>query len=234
MTAAQGPPLASVSMNAAGDHKWVVFDLGETLVDESRNWARWAEYLGVPVLTFFAVFGAVVAAGRPHTDVFSYFRPGFSLPEEVQRKAAAGLPWGFDEQDLYDDAIPALAELRAAGLQLAVMANQPLEAMPFLRTLPVDRVAISAEWQLEKPMAAFFERICSELDARPSDVAYVGDRLDNDVLPALGAGMTAVHLRRGPWGYLQRDVADGSAGIRLDNLSGLLDSLRRCGFVNHS
>jgi hypothetical protein len=41
---------------------------------------------------------------------------------------------------------PALQELRGAGYRLAVMANQPVEAMAFLQTLPVDRVATSAGW----------------------------------------------------------------------------------------
>jgi FMN phosphatase YigB (HAD superfamily) len=34
-------------------------------------------------------------------------------------------------------------------------------------------------------------------------VAYVGDLVHNDVVPAPAAGMVAVHVRRGPWGYLQ-------------------------------
>ena len=40
--------------------------------------------------------------------------------------------------------------------------------------------------------------------ADPANLAYVGDRIDNDVLPALAAGMRAVWLRRGPWGRIQR------------------------------
>jgi len=56
--------------------RWVVFDLGETLVDETENWGGWADYLAVPRLTFFAALGAVIAARRPHTDVFELFRPG--------------------------------------------------------------------------------------------------------------------------------------------------------------
>jgi FMN phosphatase YigB (HAD superfamily) len=31
---------------------------------------------------------------------------------------------------------------------------------------------------------------------RPDKIAYVGDRVDNGILPALAAGMTAVHIRR--------------------------------------
>lgn len=212
--------------------RWVVFDLGETLVSERRNWARWAEYLGVSELTFFAALGAAIAAGRPHTDAFSLFRPGFSLRDEVPRKAAAGLAWGFDQSDLHDDALPALTALRQAGAGVAVMANQPLEALPFLHTLPVDAVATSAEWGVAKPARAFFERVCGTLGAQPSAIAYVGDRLDNDIVPALSIGMTAVHLRRGPWGVHQAELPEARAAhLRLDSLRTLATDLERIGFL---
>ena len=44
--------------------RWVVLDVGETLIDESRIWAIWADVLGIPRLTFMAVLGAAVAARR--------------------------------------------------------------------------------------------------------------------------------------------------------------------------
>ncbi|MFF5204902.1 hypothetical protein [Streptosporangium sp. NPDC000396] len=37
----------------------VVFDVGECLVDETREYGTWADWLGVPRHTFSAVFGAV-------------------------------------------------------------------------------------------------------------------------------------------------------------------------------
>jgi hypothetical protein len=40
----------------------VVFDVGETLVDETREYGNWADWLGVPRHTFSAVFGAVIAS----------------------------------------------------------------------------------------------------------------------------------------------------------------------------
>lgn len=200
-------------------HRWVVFDLGETLVDETENWGRWADYLAVPRLTFFAAFGAVIAARRPHTDAFELFRPGFRLEDEAPAKAAAGLPWGFGRDDLYPDALPALRNLRAAGYRLAVMANQPVEAMGFLQTLPVDQVATSAGWGVAKPDPAFFARVASEVGAAPEHVAYVGDRVDNDVLPAREAGMLAVHLRRGPWGVIHAGWPEAAqAHLRLRTL----------------
>ncbi len=212
----------------------MVFDLGETLVSETRNWGRWARYLGVPELTFFAMLGAVIATGRPHTDAFSYFRPDFDLAAEVPLKAAAGLGWRLDAEDLYEDALTALTALRKEGLRLAVMANQPLEAAPFLSVLPVDVTGTSAEWGLSKPDARFFARVCSELGVPPVDVAYVGDRIDNDVLPARAFGMTAIHLRRGPWGLVQAEWPQAEqAHLRVNSLLDLSEGLRNLGFHEH-
>ena len=207
---------------------WVVLDLGETLVDESRSWGRWADYLGVPHLTFMAVLGALIAEQRDHREAFEHFRPGFDLAAERVRKHDAGLGWEVESEDLYPDALATLAELRRRGYRLAVMANQPLEAVPLMQSLPVDRVATSAEWGLWKPDPAFFTRVCEEVGAAPERIAYVGDRVDNDVLPAKTAGMLAVHLRRGPWGYLHACWPEAAeADLRLDELAELPDSLER-------
>lgn len=39
----------------------VFFAVGETIVDETREYGTWADWLGVPRHTFSAVFGAVIA-----------------------------------------------------------------------------------------------------------------------------------------------------------------------------
>src|SRR2546430_1464182 len=54
----------------------VFFDIGETLVDETRPWGLWADWLGVPHLTFFAALGAVIARREHHRRVFDLVRPG--------------------------------------------------------------------------------------------------------------------------------------------------------------
>src|SRR5205809_1149992 len=71
----------------------------------------------------------------------------------------------------------------------------------------------SGRWGIEKPAAEFFERIAALTALAPAEIAYVGDRVDNDVEPALAAGMTAVHVRRGPWGYLH-DAPPAAIHIR--------------------
>jgi HAD superfamily hydrolase (TIGR01509 family) len=215
-------------MTAVPRVDWVVLDLGETLLDETRVWTSWADHLGVPRLTFLAVLGAVIAERRHHLDVFSYFVEGFDLATEEPRKAAAGHDWQAGTQDLYPDALPALAELRRRGYRLAVMANQPLAVRPLLSSLPVDRVATSEEWGVSKPDPAFFERVTAELGVPAGRIAYVGDRVDNDVLPAKRAGMVAVHVRRGPWGFVHATWPEAAeADVRLDGLAALPDAMDR-------
>ena len=82
----------------------------------------------------------------------------------------------------------------------------------------VDFVGSSSRWCVEKPAMAFFERVATEAGLPFADIAYVGDRVDNDVEPALAAGMVAVHIRRGPWGHLHEPPP---AAVRIDSLDEL-------------
>ena len=56
----------------------------------------------------------------------------------------------------------------------------------------------------------------------------VGDRLDNDVIPAARAGMAGIFLRRGPWAVIQSFAqADLNIGHTISSLSELPSLLAR-------
>jgi FMN phosphatase YigB (HAD superfamily) len=131
----------------------VVFDVGETLVDEAATYARWE------------------AEGRTE-----------------------GIP--FCDQDLHADALDCLATLREGGFRLGAAGNMHTWHEDFLQD-HVDFVGSSERWGVEKPAAGFFQAIVEQAGVPAADIAYVGDRVDNDVVPALAAGMTAVRVRRG-------------------------------------
>jgi hypothetical protein len=76
----------------------VFFDVGETIVDESREYGTWADWLGVPRHTFSAVFGAVIARGLDYRETFQVFRPGFDLAAERERRAAVGQPESLERR----------------------------------------------------------------------------------------------------------------------------------------
>ena len=124
----------------------VVFDVGETLVDETRHWGEWADWMGVPRLTFFAVFGDVVAKGEHHRQVFQRLRPGFDVDQATARRKAEGWRYRFEPGDFYADALPCLAALRAGGYRIGLAGNQPEEAEAALAAVGVaaDFIASSA------------------------------------------------------------------------------------------
>jgi N-acetyl-D-muramate 6-phosphate phosphatase len=144
----------------------VVFDIGETLLDDSREFGAWADWIGVPRHTFSAVLGAVTAAGRDNAETFQYFRPGFDLAVERERREQAGVGENYDEADLYPDVRPALAALREMGLWVGIAGNQTARAGRIFRELllPADFIAMSSDWGVAKPDPAFFRRI---VDAAP-------------------------------------------------------------------
>lgn len=184
--------------------RWVCLDVGETLIDETRVWSAWADELGIPRLTFMAALGAVIARGGEHRDVFDVFAVHDWRSRMVAVESRYG---GFREDDLYPDARRSVAALEAAGYRVAVAANQPASRANQLRALGIapDVLAMSDAIGVAKPDPAFFTQALELMgDPEPGDVAYVGDRIDNDVLPAAAAGMRAIWLRRGPWGVIQR------------------------------
>ena len=191
----------------------VVFDVGETLVNEERYWRLAAEKVGVEPHVIWATLGQTIARGEEHWRVYEYL--GVERPD--------GLTY-YDRDDFYPDAIPCLTELRRRAFYLGVAGNQSHELEEWIRGqgLEVDLVASSARWGVAKPSAAFFERIVSESGFEAAEIAYVGDRVDNDVIPARDAGLLSVHVRRGPWGYLQDP---SPAHLRLDSLAELPDRL---------
>ena len=190
----------------------VFLDVGETLADETDYWGSVADRLGIPRLTFFAAAGALIARGeQAHRRIFDVFG---AEPTE-----------GEPRFTLYPDALPCLARLRAAGYVVGLAANQSEWADAALREagVDVDVVATSAGWGVSKPEPEFFAHIVEAAGRPAGEIAYVGDRVDNDVEPALAAGMVAVHIRRGPWGYLQ--PGRERAHVRIDSLDELPGAL---------
>ena len=184
--------------------KAVVFDVGETLIDETREYGTWADWLGVPRHTFSSGFGAVIALGKDYREAFEFFRPGFDLAAERKLRADAGRAETFGEGDLYPDARPAMAALWEMGVWVGVAGNQTSRSGGILRALdlPADMIATSDDWNAAKPNSSFFRAVIDAAPCAAGEIVYVGDRLDNDLKPAKDAGMRTAFIRRGPWGYI--------------------------------
>jgi HAD superfamily hydrolase (TIGR01662 family) len=194
----------------------VVFDVGETLVDEERWWRVLAERVGLQPHVLWAALGATITRGEEHDALWPIL--GIEKPDDVWQ----GM---YEYSDLYNDAVPCLRAVRESGLRVGIAGNQTeaLEAWARRVELPADVIASSASLGVRKPDLAFFRAVVELMGCEPGAVAYVGDRVDNDVLPAARAGLVAVHVRRGPWGRLQPTPPEAALGV--EDLASLPDAL---------
>ncbi|HKB19794.1 MAG TPA: HAD family hydrolase [Gaiellaceae bacterium] len=190
----------------------VVFDFGYTLVDEDRVWRQTAARLGCPESVFFAALGAVIERRGHHGDVFRLLGVN-GRPDPIP----------FEPEDFYDDAAPCIRALKEQGHAVGIAGNFSVEIEEFLgENVEADFIASSERWGVEKPSQEFFARVVSEAGCAPADISYVGDRVDNDVVPSATAGMAAHFLVRGPWAFIQKDWPEADrASVRLNDLASL-------------
>ena len=120
---------------------------------------------------------------------------------------------------------PALARLRAEGLWVGIAGNQTVRAGGILRALglPADMIATSDDWGVTKPDPGFFRKMIEESPVGPGETLYVGDRLDNDIIPAARLGLRTALINRGPWAVIWRDdpAASQVPTFRIDSLAEL-------------
>lgn len=203
--------------------RWVVFDVGETLVNENRLWATIADQCGVPVATVCGVLGGLIERGEGHHRLW-----------DVLGVARIEPRFRIERRDLYPDALDCIEVARRLGLGVGIAGNQPAELEDSMPAAGVraEFIGTSAAWRVHKPDPEFFARIIDAAHVPAHTILYVGDRLDNDVLPANRAGMRTAHIRRGPWGFLHaRHPEIAVADLQIDSLHDLAVSLSEAAAV---
>jgi len=100
--------------------------------------------------------------------------------------------------DLYDDAVPALEELRRHGLRIGLISNGQRDLEEFARhhRLDVDVAVGSKSHGRTKPHASIFESALSALGVTAREAAMVGDSVADDIEGARALGMRAILIDR--------------------------------------
>jgi HAD superfamily hydrolase (TIGR01549 family) len=121
--------------------------------------------------------------------------------------------------ELYDDAPPVLAALRARGLKVGLLSNTERDLTDFVahHSLVVDAVLTSRLHGKTKPHETIFRRMLELLDVAAGDAVMVGDTLEDDVEGARAIGMRAI--------LIDRERVHPDAADRLTDLRGLAQVL---------
>src|SRR5207244_11284453 len=109
------------------------------------------------------------------------------------------LLWERSENfELYEDALPVLADLRARGLKLGLVSNtgRDLDAFVAHHRLDVDAAISSRLHGKTKPDPTIFRAMLELLEAEPAEAAMVGDSFEDDIEGARALGIRAFLLDR--------------------------------------
>ncbi len=100
--------------------------------------------------------------------------------------------------DLYEDVVPTLAALRAAGLRIGLVSNSARDVREFAvhHALDVDAGISSFHHGRSKPHASIFRAVLDLLDVKAAEAAMVGDQITDDIEGARAIGMVAILLDR--------------------------------------
>ena len=198
--------------------KWLFFDIGSTLVDETEAYNHRIREMIQNTAVSFEEFDRM----RIH-----FAKQGLNGDlEAIKHFGLTKTPWHSEDEIPYSDAAATLKELKRRRYCIGIIANQPpgavdrLEAWGFLKC--IDVVAASAELDVSKPDRAIFERALDMAGCSPSEAAMIGDRLDNDIIPAAEFGMVTVWIPNGLSIYHEPSKFRCKPDFIVNNLSGLL------------
>lgn len=174
--------------------EWIFFDLGSTLIDETEVYAhRFRE----------TVDGSGVSVSAFQKTAERFWKQGLDgYPQAAAFYHLPKAPWRSEYERLFDGCAAVLEALKARGYRLGVIANQVpgtakrLEKREILQYFDV--IAPSAELGVEKPDPAIFLWALQKAGCKPENAVMIGDRIDNDILPAKALGMKTVRVLTGP------------------------------------
>ena len=199
------------------DVRWIFFDVGSTLVDETEAYDhRVREMIEKTHITFSAFDSIRIELAKQGFDGNS---------EAIQRLGLKKTPWHAEDEKPFIDVWETLETLKERGYRLGIIANQAagtaqrLDAWGLLTYFDV--VAASAELGVAKPDKLIFEKAFEMAGCQPHDSVMVGDRLDNDILPAKALGMRTVWIRKGLSIYQNIEFGKNIADWVVDTLSDL-------------
>lgn len=197
--------------------KWIFFDIGSTLVDESVAFRKRIEKtIKNTNVSYNDFYNKMV-------EISKYNQNGYNKALEYYGLTMA--PWSSDDEFVYPESEECLKSL-SRKYKIGIIANQTfgseerLEKIGLLKY--IDLVVASAEEGVAKPDLRIFEIALHKADCKAEEAVMVGDRLDNDIIPAKKIGMKTVWIKQGFGKHAQPSATEESPDYTAKNLSEII------------
>lgn len=196
--------------------KCIFFDIGSTLVDESIAYQN-------------RIPKTIAGSNVTYNEFMD--RLAQSVGDFKSVCVSFGLkpaPWNSDDEVVYPEAKDCLRSI-SKRYKIGIIANQNpgskerLERIGLLKY--IDLVIASAEEGVAKPDLRIFQIALERANCNPEESVMVGDRIDNDIIPANKIGMKTVWIRQGFGELAQPQAAVETPDYTINNLSELFEIL---------
>lgn len=197
--------------------EWLFFDVGSTLLSEEKAYLHRLQ-------------DVAEAVNEPFENIYemaiAFYRENKKGDLEVMQ--AYGLPkltWYKEDEVLYPETVLCLEKL-SKRYKIGIIANQSLGTADRLEQHGIlkyiDLVVASAEEGVSKPDRRIFEIALQRAGCRPESAVMIGDRIDNDIVPAKKMGMKTVWIKQGFGKYWQIRGEEEKADYEVHDLNGVI------------
>ena len=200
--------------------KWIFFDIGSTLIDESVAYRKRIERtIAGTNVTYDDFYYKMV-------EISKYNQSGYNKALEAYGLKMA--PWNSDDEFVYPEAENCLCEL-SEHYKIGIIANQNLGSEERLEKLGllkyIDLVIASAEEGVAKPDLRIFQIALDRANCKPEKALMVGDRIDNDIVPANKIGMKTIWIKQGFGKYCELKTEIEQPDYTVESLNELISIL---------
>ena len=201
--------------------KWIFFDIGSTLVDESVAYQNRIERtIAGTKVTYDDFYNKMVEISKYNQNAYN------KTVEEYSLKKAF---WNSEDEFVYPEAESCLIEL-SKHYKIGIIANQNLGSEERLERLGllkyIDLVIASAEEGVAKPDLRIFQIALDRANCKPKEAVMVGDRIDNDIVPANKIGMKTVWIKQGFGSYAEPKTVEEQPDYIVNSLVEIAELFR--------
>lgn len=197
--------------------EWLFFDVGSTLVDEGKaNEHRIRDAIEGTDITYEQAYQQAVQLAKQN------------IAHPLKCLGLPLTPWHSEDEAVYPQASICLAKLRGR-FKLGIIANQQAGTAQRMKQYGLfshlDLIIASAEEGVAKPDPKIFELALERANCLPQNAIMIGDRLDNDIVPAKRMGFKTIWIRQGFGGMATPSNAEEVPDYSVGNLQELLELL---------
>ncbi|MCV3295549.1 MAG: HAD family hydrolase [Oenococcus sp.] len=207
--------------------EWIFFDVGETLIDETNSYARHFALCEQKL----QAHGVSITSGSyakiiEHAYRTNQPRPLYSTWRSFTKELAKP-DWEPQLEQPYPQTIETLAYLKSF-YRLGIIANQIPGLTVRLKDAHLldyfDSIISSADLAAKKPDPAIFKAALAATHAQAKTSIYIGDRVDNDIIPAKKLGFMTIRIKQG-FGRFQAENESWHSDVTIDRIEQLKNIL---------